>query len=277
MDSILSNGTWELVDRPYVCKPMGYKWVFKKKLRKDGTIDKYKTRFVAKSYTQKEDEDFFDTYSSVARLTTIRVLLSLAALHGLLVHQIDVKTTFFNGELEEEIYTTQPDGFVVKGQEDKVCKLHKSLYGLKQAHKQYHKKFHVTLISVGFSVNKVDRCVYYYHGGCQGVILCLYVDDTLIFGTSLDVINKLKAFLCQSFDMKDLGEANVILNIKLIKGDNEITLTKSHYVKNVLNHFRYKDNKPFSTPYDPSLVLRNNKRIGRDQLRYSQIFESLML
>jgi hypothetical protein len=115
MDSILSNGTWELVDRPYVCKPMGYKWVFKKKLRIDGTIDKYKTRFVAKSYTQKEDEDFFDTYSSVARLTTIRVLLSLAALHGLLIHQIDVKTTFFNGELEEEIYTTQPDGFVVKG------------------------------------------------------------------------------------------------------------------------------------------------------------------
>jgi hypothetical protein len=131
MDSILSNETWELVDRPYGCKPVCCKWVFKKKLRPDGTIDKYKVRLVAKGYTQKKDENFFDTYSPVARLTTIRVLLSLTASHGLLVHQMNVKTAFLNGELEEEIYMTHPDGFVVKGQEDKVCKLMKSLYGLK--------------------------------------------------------------------------------------------------------------------------------------------------
>jgi hypothetical protein len=123
MDSILSNGTWELVDRPYGCKPVGCKWVFKTKLRYDGTIDKYKATLVAKGYTKKEGEDFFDTYSPIARLTTIRVLLSLTASHGLLVHQIDVKTTFLNGELKEEIYMTQPNGFIVKGQEDKVCKL----------------------------------------------------------------------------------------------------------------------------------------------------------
>jgi hypothetical protein len=131
MDSILFNETWELVDRPYGCKPVCCKWVFKKKLRPDGTIDKYKVRLVAKGYTQKKDENFFDTYSPVARLTTIRVLLSLTASHGLLVHQMNVKTAFLNGELEEEIYMTHPDGFVVKGQEDKVCKLMKSLYGLK--------------------------------------------------------------------------------------------------------------------------------------------------
>jgi len=101
MDFIMSNGTWEVVDRPYGCKPVGCKWVFKKKLRPDGTIEKYKARLVAKGYTQKEGEDFFDTYSPVARLTTIRVLLSLAASHGLLVHQMDVKTTFLNGELDE--------------------------------------------------------------------------------------------------------------------------------------------------------------------------------
>jgi hypothetical protein len=276
MDSILSNGTWELVDRPYGYKLVGCKWVFKNKLRPDGTVDKYKARLVAKGYTQKEGEDFFDTYSPVAKLTTIRVLLSLATSHGILVHQMDVKTTFLNGELEEEIYMTQPDGFVVKGQEDMVCKLQKSLYDLKQAPKKWHEKFDLTLISAGFSVNEVDRCVYYRHGGGHRVILCLYVDDILIFGTSLDVINEVKTFMCQSFDMKDLGEVDVILNIKLIKGENGITLTQSHYVEKVLSHFGYKDNKPSPTPYDPSIILRKNERNGRDQLRYSQIIGSLM-
>jgi hypothetical protein len=106
--------------------------------------------------------------------------------------------------------------------------------------------------------------------------LCLYVDDILIFETSLDVINEVKTFLCQSFDMKDLGKTDVILNIKLIKGENEITLIQSHYVEKVLSRFGYKESKPSSTPYDPSFVLRKNKRIGRDQLRYSQIIISLM-
>jgi hypothetical protein len=104
----------------------------------------------------------------------------------------------------------------------------------------------------------------------------LYVDDILIFGTSLDVINEVKIFLCQSFDMKDMGDADVILNIKLIKGKNGITLTQSHYVEMVLSRFGYKDSKPSPTSYDLSLVLQKNKRIGRDQLRYSQMIRSLM-
>jgi hypothetical protein len=190
MDSIMSNGTWKVVERPYICKPIGCKWVFKKKLRPDGTIEKYKARLVAKVYTQKEGEDFFDTYSPIARLTTIRVLLSLAASYGLLFHQMYMKTTFLNGDLEEEIYMDQLDGFVSKGQEGMVCKLLKSLYGLKQAPKQWHEKFDRTLTSVGFVVNEPDKCVYYRFDGSVGVILCLYVDDILIFGTSLNVIKE---------------------------------------------------------------------------------------
>jgi hypothetical protein len=182
MDSRLSNGTWELSELPFGYKPVGCKWVFKKKLRPDGTIEKYKARLIAKGYTQKEGEDFFDTYSPVARMTTIRILLSLAASYGFLIHQMDVKIAFLNGELDEEIYMDQPDGFVVKGEECKVYKLLKSLYDLKQAPKQWHEKFDTTLTSAGFAVNEADRCMYYQHGGGQSVILCLHVDDILIFG-----------------------------------------------------------------------------------------------
>jgi hypothetical protein len=126
---------------------------------------------------------------------------------------MDVKTAFLNGELDEEIYMDQPDRFVEKGEEQKVCKLLKSLYGLKQAPKQWHEKFDTTLTSAGFAMNEADRCVYYQHGGGKSVILCLYVDGILIFGTNIDIINKVKSFLSKSFDIKDLGEVDVILNI----------------------------------------------------------------
>jgi hypothetical protein len=211
MESIMSNGTWVVVERPYRCKPVGCKWVLKKKLRPDGTIGKYKARLVAKGYTQKEEEDFFDTYSPVARLTTIRVLLSLAASHGLLVHQMDVKTAFLNGELEEEIYMDHLEGFVVKGQEGMLCKLVKSLYGLMQAPKRCHDKFDRTLTSIGFVTNKADKCVYYCHGGGEGVILCLYVDDKLIFRTSHELIKEVKDFLSEKFEMKDLEKLMLFL------------------------------------------------------------------
>ena len=166
-----------------------------KKMRPDGTVEKYKARLVAKGYIQKEGEDYFDTYSPVARLTTIRVLIILAASHGFLIHQMNVKTAFLNGELEKEIYMDQPDGFVTKGQEGKVCKLLKSLYGLKQAPKQWHEKFDKILTSAGFVVNEPDKCVYYRFGVGNGVILCLYVDDILIFRNNVEVIKEVKNFL----------------------------------------------------------------------------------
>ena len=133
IDSLVSNKTWKLVDLPLGCKTIGCKWVLRKKFKSDGTVDKYKARLVAKGYKQKEDLDFFDTFSPVTRVTSIRLLIAVAAIYDLQIHQMDVKTAFLNEDLDEEIYMDQPEGFIKPGQENKVRKLTKSLYGLKQA------------------------------------------------------------------------------------------------------------------------------------------------
>ena len=143
--------------------------------------------------------------------------------------------------------------------------------------KQWHEKFNTTLTSVGFVVNEAGKCVYYRYGGGKGLILCLYVDDILIFGTHLKVIEEVKAFVSHNFEMKDLGVANVILNIKLLRNtEGEITLLQSHYVEKILSRFGYSDCKPSTTPYDPSVRIRNLEGTAVDQLRYSQVVGSLM-
>ncbi|GJQ93834.1 zinc finger, CCHC-type containing protein [Tanacetum coccineum] len=119
--SIMENNIWILSDLPPGCKPLGCKWIFKRKMKVDGTIDKFKARLVIQGFRQKEGIDYFDTYAPVARITTIRLLLALAAIHNLVIHQMDVKTTFLNGDLDEEVYMKQPEGFVMSGNEHNVC------------------------------------------------------------------------------------------------------------------------------------------------------------
>jgi hypothetical protein len=152
-----------------------------------------------------------------------------------------------------------------------VCRLIKPLYGLKQAPKQWHEKFNTILTSAVFIVIGSDKCVYYRYGGGEGVILCLYVDNILIFGTSTRVINRIKSFLSRCFDMKDLGPVHVILNIKLIKSGDGITLNQSHYAEKILSLFGVEECKITPTPYDASVKLRKFEGEGQDQLRYSQI------
>ncbi|KAJ9567237.1 hypothetical protein OSB04_003203 [Centaurea solstitialis] len=159
MDSILGNGTWELDNLPKGKIPIGSKWIFKKKYHPDGSISAYKARLVAKGYRQREGIDYFDTYAPVARISSIRTLIAISALKGLYIHQMDVKTAFLNGYLNEEIYLEQPEGFVMPGQENKVCRLIKSLYGLKQAPKQWHERFDTTVTNFGFRHNGADRCI----------------------------------------------------------------------------------------------------------------------
>jgi len=145
---------------------------------------------------------------------------------------MNVKNIFLNGELKEKIYISQPEGFVEPGKEKKVCKLIKSLYGLKQTPKQWNKKFDQIVLLYDFHINNSDKCVYvkqFNNNRC--VILCLYVDDKLIFGSNMHFINDVKSFLSSNFDMKDLGPVDVILGIKLIKKNDDMILSQSHYVK----------------------------------------------
>ncbi|GKA61804.1 zinc finger, CCHC-type containing protein [Tanacetum coccineum] len=184
MDSIMGNNTWVLTDLPPGCRPLGCKWIFKRKMKVDGTVEKFKARLVIQGFKQKSGIDYFDTYALVARISTIRLLIALASIHSLIIHQMDVKTAFLNGELEEEVYMNQPLGFILTGNENKVCKLIKSLYRLKQAPKQWHQKFDEVVLSNGYLLNQADKCVYSkFDASGKGVIICLYVDDMMIFGT----------------------------------------------------------------------------------------------
>ena len=153
IESIMYNHTYEIVDLPPSAKTIGCEWIIKRKLNPYGSIEKYKARLVAKGFKQNKGVDYFDTFAPVTRISSIRVSIALTSVHNLVIHQMGVKITFLNRELEEEIYMDQPEWCMVLGEEQKVCRLVKSFYGLKQAPKQWHSKFDHVLISNGFSIN----------------------------------------------------------------------------------------------------------------------------
>ncbi|BBH08689.1 transposable element gene [Prunus dulcis] len=167
LDSMSKNGIWKLVKLPQICIPIGCKWVYKTKKNPQGKIDRYKARLVAKGYTQQEGVDYNETFSPVSTKDSFRVIMALVAHFDLHLHQMDVKTTFLNGNLDEEIYMKQSDGFVLKGEEDLVCKLQKSIYGLKQASRQWYLKFDEVVKSQGFVDNPLDECIYMKFNGTE--------------------------------------------------------------------------------------------------------------
>ena len=197
------------------------------------------------------------------------MLISIAALFNLEIHQMDVKTAFLNGDLNEEIYMEQPEGFVVSGQEKKVCRLVKSLYGLKQAPKQWHEKFDHAMLTNGFKINECDKCVYVKNTDQGYVIVCLYVDDMLIIGSSQNMIKSTKQMLNKRFDMKDMGVADVILGMKITKTSDGYALSQSHYIEKILGKFIKDDMNVARTPIDISLYLSKNKGDAVSQLKYS--------
>ena len=168
-----------------------------------------------KWYTQKEGIDYEETFSPVAILKSIKILLSIAAHYDYEIWQMNVKTAFLNDNLEEEIYMMQPEGFIAKNQEHMVCKLKMSIYGLKQASRSWNIRFDQAIKSFGFDQNLDEPCVYKRHQDKVVMFLVLYVDDILLIRNDVGVMSSVKVWLSSQFDMKDLGEANFILGIKL--------------------------------------------------------------
>ena len=219
MESMYSNSVWELVDPPGDVRLIGCKWIFKIKKGIDRKMETFKARLVAKGYTQKEGVDYEKTLSPIAmlKLKSIRILLSIAACLDYEIWQMDVKTTFLNGYLEESIYMMQPEGFVAKGQQQKVCKLLRSIYGLKQASRSWNMCFDETMKTYGFEQNVDEPCVYKYIKEKKVVFLVLYVDDILLIGNDVGTLSNVKKWLAEQFQMKDLGEASYIIAIQIIR------------------------------------------------------------
>nr|KYP66486.1 Retrovirus-related Pol polyprotein from transposon TNT 1-94 [Cajanus cajan] len=250
MDSLKRNNTYELVQLPKGRRVLKNKWVFK--LKKDGDkLVRHKARLVVKGFSQKQGIDFEEIFSPVVKMCSIRVILGLVASMDLELEQLDVKTAFLHGDLDEEIYMEQPEGFEVKGKEDMVCKLKKSLYGLKQAPRQWYKKFDSFIKSQGFKRTDADPCVYInrYPNG-KFLILLLYVDDMLIVGQDVQMIKNLKVELSKAFDMKDMGAAKHILGMDIIRDRKagKLWLSQERYIERVLERFNMKNAKPVITP-----------------------------
>ena len=201
--------------------------------KKDG--EQYKARLVAKGFAQKEGIDYNEIFSPVVKHTSIRLLLAIVAQFDLELEQMDVRTAFLHGKLEEQIYMRQPEGYIQKGQEGMVCLLRKSLYGLKQSPRQWYKKFDSVMIRAGYSRCEYDSCVYFLQGK-DPTYLLLYVDDMLIAARSKAQVQKVKAQLKREFDMKDLGEARKILGMEITRDRtaDALWLSQENYVLKVL-------------------------------------------
>ncbi|KAK8665988.1 hypothetical protein V6N13_006141 [Hibiscus sabdariffa] len=189
------NQVWTLVEPPEGIKPIGCKWVFKKKTDMDGNVQTYKGRLVAKGFRQIHDVDYDETFSPVAMFKSIRILLAIAAFHDYEIWQMDVKTAFLNGKLEEDVYMTQPEGFVTPENVGKVCKLQRSIYGLKQASRSWNLRFNDAIKEFGFIRNEDEPCVYKKFSGSIVSFLILYVDDILIIGNDIPTLQSIKTWL----------------------------------------------------------------------------------
>lgn len=245
---IEKNKTWELVSRPENRKVIGVKWVYRTKLNADGSINKHKARLVVKGYAQIPGVDYSDTFAPVARLDIIRLLLAVAAQKNWKVFQLDVKSAFLNGYLQEEIYVEQPEGYVKEGEEDKVYLLKKALYGLKQAPRAWYSRIDEHLCNLGFAKSPSESTLYVKHNGDDVLIISLYVDDLLVTGNKACIVEKFKQEMMEVFEMTDLGLMAFFLGMEIKQSEHEVFICQKKYAKEILKKFKLGECREMSTP-----------------------------
>ena len=277
MDALNKNDTWEKCTLPPGKKPVGCRWVFTIKYKPDGTIERYKARLVAKGYTQTYGIDYSETFSPVAKIDTIRVLFSIAANKGWPLLQFDVKNAFLHGELKEEVYMEAPPGFMENSNPREVCRLKKSLYGLKQSPRAWFGRFTLAMKKYGFKQSNSDHTLFLKRR--NGLITCLiiYVDDMIITGNDEEEMTRLKVNLFKEFEMKDLGRLKYFLGIEVLRSRQGIFICQKKYVLDLLAETGMIDCKPVDTPMmvNQKLYMEENAKLA-DKGKYQRIVGKLI-
>lgn len=257
-----ANDTWEICSLPSGKHAIGCKWVYKVKLNADGTLERYKAWLVAKGYTQQEGIDFVETFSPVAKMTTVKTILAVAAAKSWSLTQLDISNAFLNGDLTEEIYMRLPLGYTPKDgvvlPPNPVCKLRKSLYGLKQASRQWFLKFSSTLMSLGFEKSYTDHTLFIRNINGKYIAVLVYVDDIIITANDDDEVTKLKTDLQQFFKLRDLGPLKYFLGLEIAHSSSGISVCQRKYTMELLEDAGLLDCKPSSIPMDPHVKLRSD-------------------
>ncbi|KAJ9562356.1 hypothetical protein OSB04_007516 [Centaurea solstitialis] len=257
-DAIMyENQVWELTGLPQHCRAVGRKWVFKKKTDMDGNVHTFKARLVAKGFTQTHGIDYDETFSPVAMLKSIRILMAISAYFDYEFWQMDVKTAFLNGKLTKDVYMEQPEGFQDPKNPIKVWKLLNSIYGLKQASRSWNLHFDERIKEFSFAKSEFEPCVYTKFSESIVTFLVLYVDDILLIGNDVPTLQSVKNWLSKCFQMKDLGEPAYILGIKIYRNRSKrlIGLSQSTYIDKILKKFRMDESKKGFIPMQHGIVL----------------------
>ncbi|CAL8998283.1 unnamed protein product [Prunus brigantina] len=251
MQALQKNSTWELVPLPSGKRTVGCRWIYTIKLKANGSIERYKARLVAKGYTQRYGVDYQETFAPVAKINTVRILISLAANLDWPLHQFDVKNAFLHGDLEEEVYMDPPHGCKLSSEsKHHVCKLKKSLYGLKQSPRAWFGRLTKSMRAFGYKQSNFDHTLFLKHKENKITALIVYVDDMIVTGDDPDERKALQEYLSKEFEMKDLGTLKYFLGIEVSRSHQGIFLSQRKYVMNLLTETRMMGCKPVNTPME---------------------------
>ena len=249
IDSLNQHNAWDLVELPEGQKSVGSKLAFEVQANADGSTERFKVRLVAQGYTQREGLDYDETFSPVVHSESIRSVISLTCKEGLKLHQMDVTTAFLNGDLDQEIYIRQPKGFIADGQEHLICRLKKSLYGLKQSSRCWNQVLDAQLKKMGLQQSTSDPCI--YTSKKDGLFsLAIYVDDILLAAKSEKRNAQVKCDLAKHFQLKDMGELHYFLgvHVKQNSGTGRFWIGQPGYTEAMLKIFGMENCKPVNTP-----------------------------